>query len=49
MSSRGLLTVFLERLVLLRDRQNNFSALVIIIFADEYSYDMEECAAHEKI
>jgi hypothetical protein len=49
MSSRRLLTGFLERLILLRDGQNNFSALVIILFADNYSYDMEEGATHEKI
>jgi hypothetical protein len=29
--------------------QNNFSALVIILFANNYSYDMEEGATHEKI
>jgi hypothetical protein len=49
MSSRRLLTGFLERLALLRDGQNNFSALVIILFASSYSYDMEEGARHEKI
>jgi len=49
MSSRRLLTGFLERLALLRDRQNNFAALVIILFANNYSYDMEEGAIHEKI
>ena len=31
------------------DMQNNFSALVIILFADKYSYDMEEGVTHEKI
>jgi len=29
--------------------QKNFSALVIILFANNYSYDMEEGATHEKI
>jgi hypothetical protein len=29
--------------------QNNFSALVIILLANNYSYDMEEGARHEKI
>ena len=33
----------------LRDGQNNFSALVIILFANNHSYDMEEGATHEKI
>ena len=37
------------KISLAADGQNNFSALVIILFANEYSYDMEECAAHEKI
>ena len=37
------------KISLAADGQNNFSALVIILFADEYSYDMEEGAAHEKI
>jgi len=49
MSSRRLLTGFLEILALLRDGQNNFSALVIILFANNYSYDMEEGATHERI
>jgi hypothetical protein len=49
MSFRRLLIGFLERLALLRDGQNNFSALVIILFANNYSYDMEEDATHEKI
>ena len=49
MSSGRLLTDFLARLALLRDGQNNFSALVIILFADNYSYDMEGGATHEKI
>jgi hypothetical protein len=49
MSSRRPLTGFLERLALLRDGQNNFSALVIILFANDDSYDMEEGATHEKI
>jgi len=40
---------FLERLALLRDGQNNFSALVIILLANNHSYDMEEGATHEKI
>jgi hypothetical protein len=42
-------TGFLERLALLRDGQKNFSALVIILLANSYSYDMEESATHEKI
>jgi hypothetical protein len=49
MSSRRLLTGFLEGLALLRDGQNNFSALVIILFVNNYSYDTEEGATHEKI
>ena len=49
MSSGRLLSGFLEILALLRDGQNNFSALVIILFANSYSYDMEESAIHEKI
>jgi hypothetical protein len=49
MSSRRLLTGFLERIALLRDGQNNFSALVIILFANNCSYDMEEGATYEKI
>ncbi|MFZ2148024.1 MAG: hypothetical protein WAV28_12450 [Sedimentisphaerales bacterium] len=49
MSSRKLLNGFLERLALLRDGQKNFSVLVIILFANSYSYDIEEDAAHEKI
>jgi len=49
MSSRRLLTGFLEIAALLREGQNNFSALVIILFANNYSYDMEEGATHEKI
>lgn len=49
MSSRRLLTGFLERLALLGDWQNNFSALVIILFANNYGYDIEEGARHEKI
>jgi hypothetical protein len=49
MSSGRLLTGFLERLALLRDGQNNFSALVIILFANNYGHDIEEGAAHEKI
>jgi hypothetical protein len=35
---------FLKRLAWLQDRQNNFCALVIILFADNYIYDMEEGA-----
>jgi hypothetical protein len=31
------------------DGQNNFSALVIILLANNHSYDMEEGATHEKI
>jgi hypothetical protein len=31
------------------ERQNNFSALVIILSANNYTYDMEEGATHEKI
>ena len=31
------------------DGQNNFSALVIILFANNSSYDREEGAEHEKI
>jgi hypothetical protein len=49
MSSGRLLIGFLGRLALLRDGQNNFSALVIILSANNYSYDMEEGATHEKI
>jgi hypothetical protein len=49
MLSGRLLTGFLEGLALLRDGQNNFSALVIILFANNYSYDMEEGATHEEI
>jgi len=49
MSSRRLLTGFLERSALLRDEQKDFSALVIILLANSYSYDMEEGATHEKI
>jgi hypothetical protein len=48
MSSGRLLTGFLERLAWLRSGQNNFSALVIILFANNYSYDIEEGATHEK-
>jgi hypothetical protein len=40
---------FLGRLAWLWDGQNNFLALVIILFANNYSYDMEEGATHEKI
>jgi hypothetical protein len=29
--------------------QNNFFALVIILFVNSYSYDMEEGATHGKI
>jgi hypothetical protein len=49
MSSRRLLTGFLERLALLQDGQNNLSALVIILFANNYSYDREEGVTYEKI
>jgi len=49
MSFRRLLTDFLERLALLRDGQNNFSALVIILFGKNYSHDMEEGGTYEKI
>jgi len=33
----------------LPDGQKDFSALVIILLANNYSYDMEEGATHEKI
>jgi hypothetical protein len=36
MSFRRLLTGFFEGLALLRDGQNNFSALVIILFTNNY-------------
>jgi hypothetical protein len=49
MSSRRLLTDFLEGLALLRDGQNNFSALVIILLANNHNYDVEEGATYERI
>jgi len=49
MSSRRLLTGFMERLALLREGRKDFSALAIILFTNSYSYDMEEGAAYEKI
>lgn len=42
-------TDFPGRLALLRDRQKDFPALVIILFANSYSYNTEEDAAHEEI
>jgi hypothetical protein len=33
----------------LPDGENNFSALVIILFGNNYSYDIEEGATHGKI
>ncbi len=38
-----------ERLGLLRDGQNDLSALVIIPLADNYSHDIEEGAKYEEI
>jgi hypothetical protein len=42
-------TGFLGRLALLRDRQKDFSAPVIIPSANSYSYNTEEDATHERI
>jgi hypothetical protein len=40
---------FLGRLALLRDKQNDFPALVIILSTNSYSYSTEEDATHERI